>query len=378
MRYDLQYVDTLTLTDGGDGAGAEYRLVNGLNNDDYNYWGVWLKFRGRAVIGTAAATLVPVLSPTTFIERIFIEGNLAGGQKITLVDLPASLLFTYAALATGLLPKFDEDNLVSSAGAVGTYDFDFDVPVPFCIPSRYNAGVDLERRTLLPGNLFSSPISLMVRTGGNDSIIDRAATSTVTMSAFGVGTGSPTCEIHRVIDRIGRGRIVQGQKYISQKTAITFTTALQSAVTNGILGRIAASQIYSRILLRVGDLSSDSDPALGAVSNTVLTRIYLRQGKQQLRDFQFLSAHSALPWFGGYNEGWRELIGTAAAGYTGGQATREFVGTVLLDFVRSGVLEDVLVLDPRRASELEIWGDVVAPAATQQLEAVTDTLLPRA
>ena len=378
MRLDIQLVDTLTLNSGGGGAGADFRLTNGLGTD-FHYWGILLLVRGRAVIGTAAATLVPVLSPTTLIERVLVQGNLQGFGKIVLVDLPGSALFMLSALCSSSLPMFDEDNLVSAAGATGTYDFEFLIPVPFCAIGKFNAAEDLAMRTLLPGNAFANPIEVIIRTGGNDSIIDRAATSTVTMTAYGSATGSPTCEIHRVVVRLGTGQAIPGQKYIAQKTMQgPFVTA--AAVTNGLIARLNVGSLYTRILLRVGDLSGDSDPALSAVSNTVLERVYLRQGPQKtIRDFTFLTQHWAAPWFAGYSEGWRELIATAAAGYTGGQATREFVGTAFLDFVADGVLENSLnTLAWGAAGQgLELWGNIVSPGATSQIEVITETLLPR-
>lgn len=379
MRLDTQLVDTLTLADGGDGAGADYRLANGLATD-YNYWGIMLLVRGRAVVAVAGATLVPVLSPLTFIERILVQGNLQGFGRVTIVDLPATALFTLGAMVTGVTPMFDEDNLVSSAGAVGTYDFQVLIPVPFCCIGKFNATEDMMRRTLLPGNAFANSIDVLVRTGGNDSIIDRAATSTVTMTAYGLATGSPTCEIHRIVARLGPGvGIPPGQKYLCQKVMQgPFVQA--AALTNGLIARLNVGQLYSRILLRVGDLSSDSDPALGAVSNTVLERVYLRTGPQNvIRDFRFLTGHWAGDWFAGWNAGWREFIATTAAGYTGGQATREFVGTAMLDFVADGHLENALSTLAWGAAGrgLELWGDVVAPVATSQIEVITETLLPR-
>jgi hypothetical protein len=282
-----------------------------------------------------------------------------------------------SALLSGTNPLFDDDSLNDLAGAVGTFDFQYLLPVPFCAIGKQNAAEDMARRTLLPAALFANPLEVIITTGGNDSIIDRAATSTVTMTAYGSATGSPTAEIHRVVVRKGEAGAVRGQKYLCQKYR-QGPYLIPNAQTNALIGRLNVGNLYSRLILRVGDLNSDSDPALGNVSNTGLPRYYLRLGPQQtIRDKQFLTGHFAQDWFEGHNEfvnGWRNV----GIGITAGVGLFEFPGHAIEDFCEDGVLESALntLLWGAGGRSLELWGDVVA-GTLQQVDVITEALLPR-
>jgi len=292
MRQDEQFIETITLNAGGDGAGADFPMTNGLSFGGLPTWGFMLTVRGRAVIGTAAATLVPVLSPTTFIERILVQADLAGrAGKVTLFDLPGSLAYAFAVMVTGAYPLFNEDALVANAGAIATHDFQFQIPVPLCCIGKMNAADEMVARTLLLPGEFSGPLEVTIRTGGNDSIIDRAATSTVTMTAFGSGSGSPTVDITAIRYRLGPGELLgAGRRYVAQKSLRT--TALGANITNNFIARLTANQKLARVLLRVGDLDSDSDPALGGVSSTAMDRLTLKIGSQlTIRNVNFLPYH---------------------------------------------------------------------------------------
>jgi len=377
MRQDEQFVEEITLDAGGDGAGANFEVTNGLGFGGLPLWGFMATVSGRAVVGTAAATLVPVLSPTTFIERILVQGDLAGrAGKVTLFDLPGSLAYAFAAMVTGLYPQFDEDALVGGAGAVATHDFRFQIPVPLCVIGKMNAADEMVARTLLLPGQFSGPLEVTIRTGGNDSIIDRAATSTVTMTAYGSGSGSPSVDITAVRYRLGPGeQLGAGRRYLAQKSMRT--TTLGSNVTNNLIARLIANQKLARILLRVGDLDSDSDPALGGVSNTAVDRLTLKIGSLlTIRNVNFIPHHFMEPWFAGRDEGWRELIATAAASLTSGQAPRELVGCTLWDFVKSGMLGDALDLTEKKFNneDLELHGNVTTETGLQ-VEAMYETLM---
>jgi hypothetical protein len=371
MQIERQFREQLVL----DTLSKEYRLTGGLQ-PNYDYLGLDLLLRMRVVLAAANATLVPVLSPATFIKRVLVQGTAEGYGRVVLVDLPGSVAFLIASLTSGQLPLFDEDNLVTGGGVTGTYDVQLLIPVRFACIGLGNKAEEMAMRTLLPGAAFSD-IEVVIETGGSDSIVDRAATpTTVTLTAYGSGAGSPTLDVSRVIVKHGVGeRPVSGMKYLVQKF-MAADVDTSAAVVDSLITNLGKNQLYSRIFLRNGERATDSTPAFGTTTEANLTRVKLKTGgSRTIRDENFLSMHHGCMWQAGYDPGWRQIIDTAAAAFVGGIATRQFRGVAFWDFVEHGNLSEAFSTLGWK-SDLEIWGNLTA-LTSGRLEVPVEVLLRR-
>ncbi|MGH8715518.1 MAG: hypothetical protein ACREA9_29000 [Pyrinomonadaceae bacterium] len=369
MKKSLAFLDNVPLPS----ASADALLSNGIPND-YLMWGLYLDVSFRDVIAVAGAASIPFGSPTTFIERITVEGQLLGRGRVTVIDLSGRQLWQYVRSVMGQVGYVNADDLVADAGAIATYD----IRIGYLIPFVSFGSVDMERATLLPGNMFSNPLTLRIRRGGLESIAVNAGTTTQTFSAFGSGAGNPSVNVSRIIIREGLGMPQRAPLLCQKSRQGPFT--LTSSVTDGLLGRLNVGNLIARLHLQQGTAETDTgqNGELASGSYALVTRYRIKQNQNVIRDVIPRDQGYVGAFLRGVNfYGDAELTIQAPQAQTGGFLRGERVGESLFDFCPDGSLDDALntVLWAQQGQNLLINGDVVG-AANQQLEAITEELSP--
>lgn len=369
MRKTLAFLDGFDLA----AASSDVLLPNGIPND-FLMWGIYLDVSFRDVIGTAAAASIPFGSPTTFIERVTVEGSLLGRGNVQVIDLSGRQLWQYVRSIMGNVGYLNTDDLVVDAGAVATYD----IRIGYLIPFVAFGSVDMERATLLPGNMFSNPLTLRVRRGGAESIAINAATSTQTFTAFGSATGNPRVEVSRVIIKEGLGQPQRAPLLCQKLRQGPFT--LTTNLTDGLIGRLSTGKLIGRIHFQAGTAETDTgqNGELASGSYALVTRYRIKQNENVIRNVRGRDQGYVGAFLRGLNfYGDAELTLQGPQAQTGGFIRGERPGETLFDFCPDGNLDDSLntVLWAQQGQSLLVNGDV-AGAANQQLEVITEEYSP--
>jgi hypothetical protein len=359
-----EYLQTISLA----ARSTDYQLQNGLPND-YGYVGLWLDVSFRLVIGVHATAAPFFLSSLTFLERITVQGNLAGRGNIILFDMPGWMAWRYGTIMKSVTPYVDPDNIVVAAGAIGTYDIRFQIPVYF-IASANPGG---RFSSLLPAYRFANPLTLTIRTGAAAAAIGNVDTGTTYVyTAYGSGAGSPGVDVSRIVVKQGPGSM-KGSQILCTKT-VQGPFVLTATVTDGQIGRLNTGNLIGRIYLLTGLTDTTTPTVLASTSNAMLTRLRLKQNQQLIRDEIFQALHRytpfalSLPEFS--NQG---MSAQGPAGQTGAFATGETIGEALVDFVPDGTLDDALNTVGWQAAGANLYlnGDVTG-VANQVVHVMTE------
>ena len=355
---------------GFDMATAAQDYENLTIPNDYAMEGLIIEARFRNVVAVASTAAPNFGSPFTFLERIAVEGQLQGKGSRTVFSLSGRQCAQYGRLVGAIGTPVDPDNFIVGAGAAATYDIQAYYYVPF---NALGASPMARMLTLLPGNRFVQPLTLRIRRGGLESLAEDAGGSTQTFTAYGVGTGSPRIEVHRVLVKEGMGKAARTRFLCTHTSQGPFTTTAN--LTNGRIGELSTGRLIGRIFLQSGVVGTGgAQPELVTGQAAVLTRVYLMQAENFIRNFQFRTGHQISPWFKGVDTGtWLQLTSQGIAGQTGGFAIGERVGECLIDFIPDGNLDDALMTEGwlQRGDHLFLNGDVTG-LANSQIEVVTE------
>ena len=365
MRKSLEYIDDVQLT----AASTDFFLTNGLPND-YMTWGLYVEVSFRDVVGTAAAASVIFGSPTSFIERFEVSGNMLGKGRIAVIDLSGRQMFQYARFMRGVPSYVDSDNFVVGAGAVATYD----IRIGYILPFVALGSIAAERATLLPANMFSNPLQVRIRRGGAESIAVNAGTTTQTFTAYGSGAGNPVASVSRIVIKEGLGEPQRAPLLCQKLRQGPFP--LTANLTNGLVGRLNTGNLIGRIHMQVGvaeqDAGQSGELASGSFAN--LARLYLKQNANFIRNVRPRDQMVQAALERGLNlYGDATMLAQGIAGQTTGILLGERAGEFLFDFCPDGNLDDALntVLWAQRGQNLLINADATG-LANQQLEVLTE------
>jgi len=338
--------------------------------NDYAMEGLILEVRFRDVVAVASTAAPNFGSPATFLERITIEGSLAGMGNRTVYNLSGRQTWQLGRLLSGIGTPVNPDDFIVDAGAVATYDIEQWLFVPF---NAMGASPLAQMLTLLPGPRFSQPLTFRVRRGSGEALAEDAGGSTQTFTAFGVGTGSPRCEVHRVLVKEGPGKGARTRFLCTHTAQGPFTTTAN--LTNGRIGELTTGGLIGRIFLQEGVVASaGGQPELSTGRNDILTRLYLMQSESFIRNMQFRTGHMLSPWFKGVDYGAADLLtAQAPQAQTGGFLRGERQGELLIDFIPDGNLDDALLTEGwlERGDHLFLNGDITG-VASSQLETVIE------
>lgn len=261
--------------------------------------GLRVVFKGRLVIGTAAFTSTAPEGFLNLISRILVTGTNArqkGNVTLWDIDLATAWVMQYllayrgsgyfsinsgsgetlVPIPTTPFPAVGATGYIN--GATGTYDFRITVDLPFH-PFEANS---LGRQPLIvPGFLVrneewkdSLQISLFFGSqAGNStgSLGVAAATTTVTFSSYGSGSGNPTIDLYSLPILMGMDQKDSVLPGVLSRTTQQLTAILQSAGTGVTLANLQ-KQPTPRIFVKNGTSTvGATSPAFATLSDTNIT-----------------------------------------------------------------------------------------------------------
>ena len=245
--------------------------------------GLRFVFKGRVVVGTAAFTSVNPEGLLNLLPSIIIQGTNARQQgNLTLwnIDLatawvlqrimgPAGAAFfvvtppgggALTAVPTPTTP-FPSGAVASNPyfqGSTGTYDFIISVDFPFHPHQSNSYGREplTIPQYLVRNEEWKDSLQLLVTGGtqaGNSTGVlgVAAATTTVTYSAFGSGSGTPTLDVYSLPVLMGLNLKDQILPGVMSRVSSPVTTAVQSAGTNVALQNMQ-KQPTPRVFFKMG------------------------------------------------------------------------------------------------------------------------------
>jgi hypothetical protein len=174
-------------------------------------------FRGRVVIGTANYTSVAAEAPATIIQRIRLTGTHRKYGSLTLCDMSGATLFAFTRLfnqrSNTLLingtrqpePSVPYAQAGATFGNTGTYDLEIHYWLPMCPILPPSAGSQQASCTpfLLQPEDWNDTLQLQLFFGDATSFGTPAGGTTVTFTAFGSGSGSPTVTVETNYEILG-------------------------------------------------------------------------------------------------------------------------------------------------------------------------------
>lgn len=273
--------------------------------------GIRLVFKGRLVIGTAAFTSVNPEGFLNLISNMTIAGVNARQQgNITLwsCDLASAFvmshLFAYRGSGFMTINSGSGETIVPIPttpfpaagatgyinGAAGTYDFRIVCDFPF---HPYEMNANGRQPFSIPGFLvrneeWKDSLSIQMTfgtqagAGATGALGVSAATTTVTFSAYGSGTGTPTIDLYSLPVMSGldlKDATIPG---VLSRTSVPITSILQAAGSSAPLLNLQ-KQPTPRIVAKFG--TSTVSPAFATLSDTNVTALgVLLGGNRNVRN----------------------------------------------------------------------------------------------
>jgi hypothetical protein len=266
--------------------------------------GFRVTFKGRVVVGTAGFTTPAPEGFLNLISSVIIQGTNARQQgNLTLWNVDLATLFVlqnlfafrgaaYYSINSGtgevLLapPTTPMPASYNPVGSVGTYDFRIVVDIPFH-PFQSNA-FGKEPLTipqfLVRNEEWKDSLQIILgygtqAGGGATGVLGiSAAGTTVTYSAYGSGSGSPTIDIESLPVLMGtslKDAILPG---VISRVSTPVTTAMQSAGT-GVPLLNMQKQPTPRIFFKQG--TSTVSPAFASLTDTNATQLGIQLGQNR-------------------------------------------------------------------------------------------------
>ena len=264
------------------------------------------EWKGRIVIGTANYTSVNPESLLNLFNRIKWTGQHVTLSSQTPWDGPGASLFKLMKLANvkgndlyinGVRVSDDQiSNGIPTAtfGNTGTYDIDLIMTVPM-----YPLGLNDAQAIMFFYNeqAWGSTINMVIQMGDRTSFGVPAGGTTVTYTAFGLGTGTPQVNVNVVYAYLGPLAARIGQA-VCIRSDQTINSVLQS---NGPTTRLALlqNQRTQYVVLKTGQLAAGASPgvvAFSTLSDTITEQALLRKNNVRLRDL--FNNSSTKAWYG--------------------------------------------------------------------------------
>ena len=266
--------------------------------------GLRLVFKGRVVIGTAGFTSANPEGFLNLIPSIIIQGTNARQQgNLTLWNIDLASLFVIQSLfafrgaafysinsGTGEVelapPTMPIPTTWAPITATGTYDFRIVVDVPFH-PFQSN-GFGKEPLTipqyLVRNEEWKDSVQIILgfgtqAGGGATGVLGTAAAgTTITYTAYGSGSGSPTIDVYSLPVLMGttlKDQILPG---VISRVSTPITTVMQSAATGAVLLNMQ-KQPTPRVFFKQG--VSTVSPAFSSLTDTNVTALGLQLGQNR-------------------------------------------------------------------------------------------------
>lgn len=203
---------------------------------------LWLRWRGRVVIGGANYAAVAAEAPQSIINRIIVQGTFKG-TSLTPISLSGATAYAYTRLfgvrgsssyitAGGVTTRQPELTVPlaqqgANFGNIGTYDLDIWYAIPtFPIVSGSSRAQNIVPYLWQPAD-WADSLQVTLQLGDLTSFGTPAGATTAVFTAFGSAGGTPTVEIYTEYSILGPLRAgFRTSAVVRNENAITTATAL--------------------------------------------------------------------------------------------------------------------------------------------------------
>ena len=278
--------------------------------------GLRLVFKGRLVIGTANFTSSNPEGYLNLLSNITVQGTNARQKgNLTLWNADAATIWgmehmfayrngymsinsgsgeTIVPIPTTPFPAVGATGYFN--GSTGTYDFRIVLDLPF---HPFEANAFGKQPLTVPGFLVRNEewkdslqvlLSFGAQAGNSTGALGvAAATTTVTFSSYGSGTGSPTIDLYSLPIQMGLDLKDQVLPGVLSRVSTPINTILQSAGTNVPLINLQ-KQPTPRVFAKFG--TGTVSPAFATLSDTNVTALgLLLGGNRNVRNKVDIFAH---------------------------------------------------------------------------------------
>jgi hypothetical protein len=290
------------------GANASPILPNVIGTDP-PLKDIFLIVRLRVVIGTANYTTVAAEAPFTLLNRVLIQGTFAGNNSlVTLIDMSGATLFmmrnlfsirgnsfyigstaaAYTRQAETIVPN---QRAGATFGNTGTFDMEWHTQIPMGpftgAQGHLNAmSFALRKKDWLDG------LTMQVFIGDNTAFGTPAGGTTVTYTAFGSASGTPSFSVYL-------NRLWLGKSNVPGGMADTYPAAVllrqEKTVPNGQTASVANNTFLfnptktrtTRFILKSG-LALAASPAntFQTLSDFLYTNVQMLRADQAIKQYQ--------------------------------------------------------------------------------------------
>lgn len=175
---------------------------------------LWLRWKGRVVIAGANYSAVAAEAPQSIINKIIVQGTFKG-TSLTPISISGATAYALTRLfgirgSSSYIGTTRQAELTSplaqtlaNFGNTGTYDLD----IWYCIPTFPIVSGSSRAQNQVPYLWqpadWADSLQVTLQLGDNTSFGTPAGMTTVTYTAFGSGSGSPTVEIYTEYSILG-------------------------------------------------------------------------------------------------------------------------------------------------------------------------------
>jgi hypothetical protein len=346
--YQQKFIENITMA-----FGQSLYLKNGIPND-FPLHSLLLDFRFRVHVvdpGGGAAGALLAEGPFTLVKRVRVTGvHKVRGTEVIL-DMEGSTLRRYNQwMLGGKLPYYYNPDTV--AGAVGDYDLQWQLIVPFAL-ERVKPSQQL--LTLLDAQNYNN-LQLQVDIGTGADIYNSTHTMTDTVAAFETTEG-PQIEVTRVLGLLGAD--VDFKPALVKRTYQQVDSATGGSdlfLANLQVGNSVRSYFLKWFTSVAGTYTVATFPTESA---NFLKRTRMKLNGVPIRDIDLRNL---------YHQNLREYDIPQADGQ---------IGYAMLDFVQNMDIQQALkTFDfAARSKSFQLTGDVSA-AANQKLQIVATEIIP--
>lgn len=257
--------------------------------------GVQVIWRGRITVATTAYSTLNCEAPQNILQNITVNGKRARVGSATVYDGSGASLFLddsameqlggHLRINSVLIPRLTSPvglavgTTSGTFGGIGTFDVEVEYYVPFAPFGSSNA----------IQTLYSQRDSDWNRTMNFTASIGTSASfgtgaGTVTATAYGSATGSPTVYVY-LIPTLQNGNgynlLSQYQAGFCQRTPVAFSLA--TAGSNTQIRQLDSQYDTSRIYTKAGVIDSNGDYV--SLSDDIVSQFFLTRGNKPLVQF---------------------------------------------------------------------------------------------
>lgn len=329
-----------------------------------------LIFRGRAVIAVASYTAIGAEAPQNLMTNLQVSGISAPYGQQTLWNVSGATLFAlqrlfkqrgnslYLGSGTSQTRQAELSVPVAQTGATfgntGTYDIEMHYNVPFTPYTNLSNQIDALSFMLRPED-WQQGLAMQMTFGDNTALGTPNGASTVTWTAFGSASGTPSMSVYLNTCLLGPMRAAYPAAIMTRTETPVPATVAQTLASNVLLRSLAKTRTTSIILKQGLSLAASPSTTFASLAETQLGNLQLQVNNNPIRNFQ--------DWWA-MKEYYGEKFNTVLPG-----------GYNMISFVESGRFLAMLSDAIDASARFDLVGNILTTGATQQQMVIQEQVL---